>query len=385
MDGGIYLMDGDSLIEMTEEQYDSERILQESLADFPRLLAGDQMTTDDARRWALVAREAAVPDKEGGGDRWSADHLFVDQAGVPTIVEVKRSDDTRIRREVVGQMLDYVAHASIYWNGSDLQDRFIETCEERGTVPEQLLSELTGDEETDGFWEQVQTNLRSGNIRLLFVADAIPSELKRVVEFLNEQMSSTEVLAVEVTQYVDEQDNLKAFVPRLHGQTEEARSAKRSTARPTHDEEDLLNDLREKERSGVLSAAEAAAVRDIYDFIQTEADAYDFGGSANVSVTARWEVLGGSKGMFTLNSGGHIDFWQPSPDADGAEWGETELEEWYDALGAIDHPSIDREKFDTQQKIQIVALTDESNRSQFKAACRQFAQACEQAADESFV
>jgi 5-methylthioribose kinase len=30
-------------------------------------------------------------------------------------VEVKRSSDTRIRREVVGQMLDYAANAVVYW------------------------------------------------------------------------------------------------------------------------------------------------------------------------------------------------------------------------------------------------------------------------------
>jgi hypothetical protein len=34
---------------------------------------------------------------------------------VPTLVEVKRSSDTRIRREVVGQMLDYAANAVVYW------------------------------------------------------------------------------------------------------------------------------------------------------------------------------------------------------------------------------------------------------------------------------
>ncbi len=52
------------------------------------------------------------------------DHLFVDQAGVPTIVEVKRSSDARIRREVVGQMLDYAANAVVYWNLDHLRAMF---------------------------------------------------------------------------------------------------------------------------------------------------------------------------------------------------------------------------------------------------------------------
>jgi hypothetical protein len=63
----------------------------------------------------LVSREVAVPSEEDGHDRWSLDHLFLDNEAVPTLVEVKRRRDTRIRREVVGQMLDYAANAVVYW------------------------------------------------------------------------------------------------------------------------------------------------------------------------------------------------------------------------------------------------------------------------------
>jgi hypothetical protein len=40
--------------------------------------------------------------------------LIIDQHAIPTLVEVKRSTDTRIRREVVSQMLDYAANADNY-------------------------------------------------------------------------------------------------------------------------------------------------------------------------------------------------------------------------------------------------------------------------------
>jgi hypothetical protein len=50
MDGGIYFDDGDDLIEMTENLYDREALLQRDLADFPKLLAGDQMDTAEPRR-----------------------------------------------------------------------------------------------------------------------------------------------------------------------------------------------------------------------------------------------------------------------------------------------------------------------------------------------
>jgi hypothetical protein len=100
------------MVEMFEQPYAAEDDFQKLLADYPNLLAGDQIDRISPRRWLLVAREVAVASEEEGSNRWSLDHLFLDQDAIPTIVEVKRSADTRIRREVVGQMLDYAANAA---------------------------------------------------------------------------------------------------------------------------------------------------------------------------------------------------------------------------------------------------------------------------------
>jgi hypothetical protein len=101
---------------------------------------------------------------------------------------------------------------------------------ERGDVASDAV--LTGflDENTDpdAFWQRVKINLQAGRIRLLFVADSIPQELKRIVEFLNEQMDPAEVLAVQVSQYVGQ--GLKTLVPRLFGQTAEAQQKKSVSA-----------------------------------------------------------------------------------------------------------------------------------------------------------
>jgi hypothetical protein len=51
MSGGIFLLRGeDDLVPMTEAPYDSEDVLQELLAKFPDLLAGDQLAGANARR-----------------------------------------------------------------------------------------------------------------------------------------------------------------------------------------------------------------------------------------------------------------------------------------------------------------------------------------------
>lgn len=121
---GIFLIqpNGD-LVEMNEQPYDSEDLLQTLLAKYPSLLAGNQIDPQAPRKWLFIERESGVPSKEGGSGRWSADHLFLDQDAVPTIVEVKRSSDTRIRREVIGQMLDYAANAVVYWPADRLRER----------------------------------------------------------------------------------------------------------------------------------------------------------------------------------------------------------------------------------------------------------------------
>jgi hypothetical protein len=224
--GRIYLLNEDSkLIAMEEARYDSESLLQKLLADHSDLLAGEQINVEEPRRWLLVTREMVVPDEQDGAGRWSLDHLFLDQDAIPTLVEVKRSSDTRIRREVIGQMLDYAANAVAYWPVEQIKARFESRCREDGGEPEAELGALLGEgQDASTFWQQAKTNLQAGRVRLIFIADEIPPELRRVVEFLNSQMDPAEVLAVEVKQFVGE--NLKTLVPRVLGQTEAARQKK---------------------------------------------------------------------------------------------------------------------------------------------------------------
>ncbi len=95
MPGSIFLVHDDGkLVEMKETPYDSEGLLQGLLADYSNLLAGDQIDLDHPRRWLLVTREMRVSGDEGT-DRGYLDHLFLDQDAVPTLVEVKRSENTQ--------------------------------------------------------------------------------------------------------------------------------------------------------------------------------------------------------------------------------------------------------------------------------------------------
>jgi hypothetical protein len=143
-------------------------------------------------------------------------------------VECKRATDTRIRREVVAQMLDYAANGLKHWSIDLLRRAASETAQCRGKTIDAEVQMLLGDQangDIEGFWQRVEENLRAGKVRLLFVADSIPAELRRLVEFLNEKMDDVEVLAVEIKQFLGS-DKQKVLVPRLIGMTETAREKK---------------------------------------------------------------------------------------------------------------------------------------------------------------
>jgi hypothetical protein len=264
MAGGIFLIadDNKQLVELSSAPYDSEALLQEFLERYPNLLAGNQIDPSAPRRWLLVTREASVPAEADGNGRWSLDHLFLDQDGIPTLVEVKRSTDTRIRREVVGQMLDYAANGVAYWPVETVRNMFEARHQRDGTDAGQALADHLGPDATaEAFWQQVKTNLQAGRIRMVFVADDIPAELRRVVEFLNTQMDPAEVLAVEVRQYVG--GTFRGLVPRVLGQTEQGIQKKSAGGavtgnERTWDEASLLAEL--ERRFGTVEVSVASRI-----------------------------------------------------------------------------------------------------------------------------
>ena len=56
----IFLGTDSGLVELGESAYDSEAIVQQLLADYPRLIPGDQIDADTPRRLLLIRREDAT-------------------------------------------------------------------------------------------------------------------------------------------------------------------------------------------------------------------------------------------------------------------------------------------------------------------------------------
>ncbi len=243
------IMPDKTLQELEATAYVREDLLQRLLSDYPDLLAGYQMNEANPRRWLLVAREMGIADDLDASERWSLDHLFLDQDGTPTLVEVKRATDTRIRREVAGQMLDYAANAILHWSPEVVRQRFEDRCKDKNIDPALAVATLLGidpseSDQIESFWEMVFNKLKTGQVRLVFVADQIPKELRRIIEFLNEHMQDVEVLGVEMPQYVGA--GLTTIVPKVIGKTTVAEQAKRTDSGRQWDEESFFDELRRR-------------------------------------------------------------------------------------------------------------------------------------------
>lgn len=102
---------------------------------------------------------------------------------------------------------------------------------------------LDNNESEDEFWEKVYDNLKAEKIRLLIVADEIPNRLQNIIEFLNRNMESVTILAVEIKQYT--KDDTRTLVSRVIGQSIEAQSKKteRIGAGPVLDKDTFFENL----------------------------------------------------------------------------------------------------------------------------------------------
>ena len=242
MSDNLFLLGADNILKrMPLSRFKSEDVFQQLLAKHTDLLTNADAGDESPRRLILVQREASVPIAEQGAGYFAVDHLFLDQDGVPTLVEVKRADDTRARREVVAQMLDYAANAVSFWRIDDLIKAYHRTCDLESVDPVARMAELLETEALDieAFWKTVQSNLGDRRIRMIFVADRLSPELERIVEFLNEQMKSATVLALELRPFQKDTDLILS--PRLVGATTRAAAQKNVYSRGAPSIEEWLS------------------------------------------------------------------------------------------------------------------------------------------------
>lgn len=262
MSSGIYLVRDDGrLVEMVEQSYGSETLLEELLELYPNLLNGERVEGEDLDEWLVIVRQNGGFDDDRA-DLWASNRIFLDRDGVPTLVEIDCSLDPRVRQGTVGHLLTAAANMSLTWPVEGILSQFEANCRDADRDPEQAFEAFLGhDQDEERFWQQVKTNLQAGRIRLVLVSDQVSDELSRMIEFLNEQMDPAELVAIEIKQYAGQgdDDGLKTLVPRAIGRTAEASKKKSATnlERRRWDEASFFQEMESRQTEDEVEVARA--------------------------------------------------------------------------------------------------------------------------------
>lgn len=196
-----------------------EDALQTFFENYPQIIPGKQIDpgSDDPPRFTLLRREMPV-----GG--WSLDHLFADQRGVLTLVETKLFQNPESRREVIGQIIEYAASAEESWAGGSVRQKATEFWSGQNPPKELdgvLQKEFGGELDIEDFWKNVEENLKNGRVRLIIATDELRPEVRRMIEYLNNEMQNAEVLGLELKFYGEQTESM-VLVPLLVGQSQSA-------------------------------------------------------------------------------------------------------------------------------------------------------------------
>ncbi|MEM9245657.1 MAG: hypothetical protein AAGA67_07960 [Cyanobacteria bacterium P01_F01_bin.153] len=267
MSSGIYLVRDDGrLVEMVEQSYGSEALLEELLELYPNLLNGERVDREALDEWLVIIRQDGGGFEDSRTDLWASNRIFLDRDAVPTLVEIDCSVDPQIRQGTVGHLLTAAASVSLNWPVESILTQFEANCREVDRDPEQVFEAFLGhDQDEERFWQQVKTNLQAGRIRLVLVSDQVSDELSRMIEFLNEQMDPAELVAIEIKQYAGqgEDDGLKTLVPRAIGRTAEANKKKSATnlERRRWDEKSFFQEMELRQTENEVEVA-----RTLYDW-----------------------------------------------------------------------------------------------------------------------
>jgi len=184
---------------------DSDDQFQALLAKSPQILLYDNTDSSMPIGWILVSRKKQVGN-DSESDRywdWGLDHLLLDHDAIPTMVRVMRRRRPYLWREVASQMLESAYKTASNWSIERFQ---LELENSKFGLARNWGATLNGGLQTVAlsgrYLRHAMHNLHVGQLRIVFVADEIPSEIRNIAEFLNEALHPAEVVALEVKQYI---------------------------------------------------------------------------------------------------------------------------------------------------------------------------------------
>lgn len=173
--------------------YTDEAHLQGILKEYPELIPG-----------VNAEAQVCIEFQSGVGP---ADVVAVDAINGLTLVECKLASNREVRREIIGQVLDY---ASRFWRMS------VEDFDEQWRT--RTSHSLFEDSQTaDELRSRLEANLSSGEFRIILAVDEINSDLRRIVEYLNHvTVSSVGVIAVVFSR--SEHEGMEILSRQIYGE-----------------------------------------------------------------------------------------------------------------------------------------------------------------------
>lgn len=172
-----------------------EDSLQRLVASNPDLVLNEIYSSDDisgGRKLYLIGREIELSKGDDGGSRF-LDVLFVNDEGLPVLVEVKLAKNPEIVRKVIAQIIGYATFAKL-WNKDMLRSSFL-----KNNSDEEVRSKI----DTDDFWDRVKSHLDSETYTLVIAADKIGNELEQMIKFLDRKIPDIKVCGIEINTYGD--------------------------------------------------------------------------------------------------------------------------------------------------------------------------------------
>ena len=188
--------------------YDNEAHLRDLIFEEPGLIPAVDIGVQGTPAVAAI-REMSLP---GAG---SSDIVLVYSDGTLAIIECKLAKNPEMKREVIGQVLDY-ASALKAWTFADL-DLATKKCHGGKSLIEILERALVRGAGWNSlaFKEEITSTLASGTFRLGIVTDQMNSDLHRILEYTSDQSQELlQIYGIEMVYFHTE--TLQAIVPTVY-------------------------------------------------------------------------------------------------------------------------------------------------------------------------
>lgn len=178
-----------------------------------------------AREFGRASATVLLELKDSEGNRSAL--LLVDSAGILTVVE--RGGPETNHRALIGKGLNLAAFMATEWTGESLRTQARNFAKQRNTSLDDLFRSRLGNVPTDAFWEQVETNLRRGRIRFLFLVDEATVAAQKVIDFLYSSTNmSAYALQFDTYAPADGESKALGFTVKLYEPSKSARAARAS-------------------------------------------------------------------------------------------------------------------------------------------------------------